>query len=535
LISIQRLQPRTFARLSSIIVILLLLIAGGSAGLLFVHASSATPSIQYGPTVLSGTATNAKEPAVSTSASGQYVYVAWTEGGQGIYFAVSNNGGSSFSTPSKISTVKGTASFPVMITGDGYQSANSGDVYVAWSQTVSRVLQIFVAASTNNGTSFVTTQVSSAGGITPALAASGSNVYVTWNQNTPCPETALNQITDINGTMTTEGCIYVDSSTNNGMTWPVSNRVELNPSTGGEAQVVASGNYAYVVADLQFFSSFNVTTSNWNGNGTSPTGWSTPVQYYYYYTYDPSSPSTSCPLSVSPPTGCLLSFGREPWVAASGLDVYITFEAVNLSSSAALYSNYGITSSDGGITWYPGTCNAVTCPGSQLTSLPPVITTPAQQAQFSVSKQAPDTWEPENAAFGTSAFLTMHSLHNQGVYVSSTTNNGSSWSTPYEVNSGMKGTSAFGHIFTSDGVNVWVMWGQKTGSSSTYNAYVAYSGNSGTSWSAPLDISNNAVGTAAGNQDVTLFWVSSIGSTCYAVWTYSNGGTSQVMFASITG
>ena len=130
------------------------------AGLLFVHASSATPSIQYGPTVLSGTATNAKEPAVSTSANGQYVYVAWTEGGEGIYFAVSSNGGSSFSTPLKISTVKGTAAFPVMITGDGYQSANSGDVYVAWSQTVSRVLQIFVAASTNNGTSFVTTQVS---------------------------------------------------------------------------------------------------------------------------------------------------------------------------------------------------------------------------------------------------------------------------------------------------------------------------------------------------------------------------------------
>ncbi len=260
-----------------------------------------------------------------------------------------------------------------------------------------------------------------------------------------------------------------------------------------------------------------------------------PSRTYYYYTYDPSSPSTSCPLSVSPPTGCLLSFGREPWVAASGLDVYITFEAVNLSSSAALYSDYGITSTDGGITWYPGTCNAVTCPGSQLTSLPPVITTPAQQAQFSVSKQAPDTWEPENAAFGSSAFLTMHSLHNQGVYVSSTTNNGSSSDTPYEVNTGMKGTSAFGHIFTSDGVNVWVMWGQKTGSPSTYNAYVAYSGNSGTSWSAPLDISNNAVGTAAGNQDVTLFWVSSIGSTCYAVWTYSNGGTSQVMFASITG
>ncbi len=132
-------------------------------------AASSTPSIQYGPTVLSGIATNAKEPAVSTSTNGEYVYVAYTEGGSGIYFTVSSNGGSTWNTPLKISNKGGTAQFPVMDTGDGYQSSNSGDVYVAWAQTVSKVLQIFVASSTNNGASFTTTQVSTTGGITPLL------------------------------------------------------------------------------------------------------------------------------------------------------------------------------------------------------------------------------------------------------------------------------------------------------------------------------------------------------------------------------
>jgi len=536
---IRKNQSGQFVKVSSIVVILLLLIAGSSVGMVWVHAASAAPILQHGPTLLSGSA-KAKEPAVSTSANGQYVYVAWTEGSSGIYFTASNNSGATFSSPIKISTVKGSASFPVMVTGDGYETVTPGYVYVAWAQSVSAgVLQIFVATSSKNGApgSWTTTQVSSAGGITPAIAAAGPNVYVTWNQNSACPVTALNPLNSTTG-LGIFDCIYVDRSSNNGTTWPTANRIELNPTTGGEAQVVATGNYAYVVADLQYFSSFNVTASNWNGNGTTPTGWTQPVQYYYYYTYDPSSPSTPCPLSLTLPPGCLLSFGREPWVAASGLNVYVTWEAVNLSSTKALYSDYGMTSTNGGITWYPGTCNALTCPDKNLTAatLPPAINNATQQAPFSVSKQAPDTWEPENVAFGTTAFLTVHSLQGQGVFVSSTTNNGSSWSAPYQVNKGMTGTSAFGHVFTSDGVNVWVMWGQKiSAKSSVWNAYVSYSGNSGGTWSAPLDISNNAAGVAAGNQDVTLFWVSSIGTTCYAVWTYTNGATSQVMFSSITG
>lgn len=505
---------------------LLLLFATSSLGLVWVHAAG--PAIQNGPTVLSGSATNAKEPAVSTSANGQYVYVAWTEGSSGIYFTVSSNGGSSWSTPIKISNKGGTAQFPVMDTGDGVQSPNSGDVYVAWAQTVSKTLQIFVASSTNNGASFTTTQVSSAGGITPALAAAGSNVYVTWNDDSPCPVTALNL--KINGT--TEDCIMVDSSTNNGASW--STPVELNPSTNGEAQVVASGSYAYVVADGTYFSSYGVTTSNWDGSGTRLTGWTQPIQVFGYYSYDPTSPSTSCN-SYPAPTGCLISYGREPWIAASGLDVYITWEAVNLTSSKDLYSDYGVTSTNGGVTWYPGDCNAMSCAGSALTSSPPTVTTASQESAFLQTGNEKDVWEPENVAVGSDAFTIFHSLSgNAAIYVTSTTNNGSSWSAPVQINTGMTGTSAYGHIFTSDGTNVWVLWGQVK-SGSVWNAYVSYSANSGGSWSNPLDISNNAAGVAAGNQDVTLFWVTSVGATCLAVYTYTSGSTSQVWFTSITG
>ena len=110
----KKILPNRFLKLSSIVVILLLLFAGGSLGIVWVHATGTDPSIKYGPTLLSGTATTAKEPAISTSDDGTYVYVAWTQGGGGIYFTSSSNGGSSFSAPFKISNTKGTAQFPVM-------------------------------------------------------------------------------------------------------------------------------------------------------------------------------------------------------------------------------------------------------------------------------------------------------------------------------------------------------------------------------------------------------------------------------------
>jgi hypothetical protein len=488
-----------FLKFCTLACIALLLVAGGYFGPLWVRAAGG-PTLQYGPTVLSGKSTNAEEPAVSTSANGQNVYVAWTEESNGIYFAQSSNGGKSFGSPIKISNSGGTTQFPVMVTGDGYENFTAGDVYVAWAQTVSGTLQIFAAVSTNNGTSFVTKQLSTGGGITPALAASGSEVYVTWYQQTSCPVTPLNP-------SPTEGCIYVDSSSNNGSKWITP--VELNPSSRGEAQIVATGSYAYVTADGTWFSSFGLG-GTWKGSGKSSTGWTTPLQVYGFYTI-----------------GNTTSFGREPWIAASGLTVHVTFNAVDLSTSNT-YRIYGLTSNDGGVVWYSGTSTASS---HKVKTFPPNITTVAEQQSFLMSGSQSNDWEPENVALGSTAFMTFHSLANQGIYLTSTINNGSSWSTPVKVPSQASGTSAYAHIFTSDGTNFWAMWGQQK-SGSVWNAYLSYSGNSGSTWSSPLDISNNNVGVAAGNQDVTLFWVSSIGMTCFAVYTYTNGATSQVWFAS---
>ena len=121
-----------------------------------------------------------------------------------------------------------------------YQSVNTGDVYAAWSQTVNKVLQVFVAASSNNGISFTTTQLSltTSGGPAeiPTIGAAGSDVYVGWYQPNGC-------------TYASSGaCIFVAYSNNNGQSW--SAPIFTNPGSGvGEEQIVASGHNAYFTSD----------------------------------------------------------------------------------------------------------------------------------------------------------------------------------------------------------------------------------------------------------------------------------------------
>ncbi|HXQ92042.1 MAG TPA: sialidase family protein [Nitrososphaerales archaeon] len=435
-------------------------------------ASTAT----FNPAInLSNDTSSAKDATISNN--GQNVYVAWTEGSKGVLFRMSPDGGNTWVPPTshaalRISPKGGTTMFPVMFTQ--FQSVNSGDVYVTWAQTVtqangSKILQIFVAASTNNGVSFTTTQLShnsTHSQNTPAIAAAGSNVYVAWFSGKNA---------------TARGSVYVSSSNDNGKTWstPVD---PLNPSSAGEPEIVASGSNVYLVGD-----GIGFTVSTDSGKT-----WSTQVNLF-------KGPRAINSTSVY--------YGREPWLSAMGNNVYVVWEA-NSTTPGISYHDQAVTSVDGGITWGP---------------------------TQNVSDPLRDNWEPESSAYSTSDFMTFHSLQTQGVYVTTAANvisNTPTWGTS-KLLSPTKLKSSFGHIFTSDGVNVFVMWGQQISTgSSTWDAYIASSSNGGTTWNPPVNISNNAVGVAAGNVDVTLFALSSNGANCFAAWTYTNGGTSQIYFAS---
>ena len=99
-----------------------------------------------------------------------------------IFFAASNNNGTSFGTPINLSNNTGNSFRP--------QIATSGNnVYVTWDDTISAGnADIFFAVSNNNGTSFGTPiNLSNNTGFSqiPQIAVIGNNVYTTWQDNTP--------------------------------------------------------------------------------------------------------------------------------------------------------------------------------------------------------------------------------------------------------------------------------------------------------------------------------------------------------------
>ena len=106
-----------------------------------------------------------------------------TPGNVDIFFAASNNNGISFSTPINLSNNTGISANPQI-------AASGNNVYVTWEDdTTPGNADIFFAVSNNNGTSFGTPiNLSNNTGFSnnPQIATSGNNnVYVTWADNTP--------------------------------------------------------------------------------------------------------------------------------------------------------------------------------------------------------------------------------------------------------------------------------------------------------------------------------------------------------------
>ena len=121
------------------------------------------------------------------AAIGDNVYSTWQDfifnSNFEIFFAASNDNGQNFDAPINISKTPETSDFP--------QIAAVGDnVYVIWKEDTSTNntnTEIFFAASNDNGTTFnAPINISNNIGISELarIAAVGDNVYVTWHDNT---------------------------------------------------------------------------------------------------------------------------------------------------------------------------------------------------------------------------------------------------------------------------------------------------------------------------------------------------------------
>jgi hypothetical protein len=170
--------------------VLAVLLAGT---LLFAIPAAQATATLYASIRMTTNTYNSKYPSVAADGFGR-VFVAWQDDtpvtGSGsaaeIWLRASSNYGASFGSAIRISTNTGQSAYPSVVAVSSY-------VYVAWQDSTpisgsGTAAEIWSRVSSNNGASFgsairITTNTGNSW--YPSVAASGSYVYVSWQDDTP--------------------------------------------------------------------------------------------------------------------------------------------------------------------------------------------------------------------------------------------------------------------------------------------------------------------------------------------------------------
>ncbi|MDA4130966.1 MAG: glycoside hydrolase [Thaumarchaeota archaeon] len=398
----------------------------------------------------------------------------------------------SFGAPFNLSNDSKFARFPNV-------ASNGNNVFVAWTEGAGGV--VFRSSSDGGATwnpplTQAALRISNHGGTTmyPLISVSGSNVYVTWSQSIG----------------TTGLQVLEATSTNNGLGFKAP--VQITSGSGGSiTPVIASSGSLIALGYVTGTHSFVVSS------GDAGATWKKPFQLSnnhepqvavsgnnVYAVADKNAIAVSTDGGSSWTTHIFSPSGSEPWIAASGSNVYIAWETKGTASKV-----YVATSTNNG--------------GSFTTKL--------------LTSTLSNSWAPMIAAFNNKVYIAI--LQHPGVtsadiWIYTSTNNGATWSNPTSL-------SGTGHVVgfpvsvaTSDGQNIFVMWGEQV-SSNNWVARVGASGDGGTSWTqAPgINVSNNPSGNAAQGNDIATASIASSGSRGFAAWEYDTSPTNaQIYFSS---
>lgn len=170
-------------------------------------------------------------PAIAVS--GQNVYIVWENGpgidqsgSREIFYKKSTNGGDTFESTQNISNNDGTSRRP--------EIASSGNnVYVVWEDTSPGNRDIFYRKSADGGAIFgdiINLSDNVGRSDLPAIAVSGNNVYVVWDDSTPGNEE-----------------IFYKRSSDGGAIFGITLNLSNNEQESASPAIAASANNVYVV------------------------------------------------------------------------------------------------------------------------------------------------------------------------------------------------------------------------------------------------------------------------------------------------
>lgn len=161
--------------------------------------------------------------------SGLNIYVVWfddTPGNFEIYFKKSANGGASWQPSKRLTQTAGGSYKPVI-------AASGSNVYVLWSDDTPGNPELYLTISTDGGAAWQTAQkiTNNAGSsYRPAVAVSGSNIYVAWEDSPPAENFE----------------IYFMKSADGGASWQTAKRLTHNAEASYEAAIAVSGPNVYI-------------------------------------------------------------------------------------------------------------------------------------------------------------------------------------------------------------------------------------------------------------------------------------------------
>jgi len=226
-------RPLSSGRFFLVLGLLLALVLSGSQSVL---------ALTFGSPVRISTNTG-ESGSPSIAAVGNYVYVTWMDytsvSGSGtepeIWLRVSSNNGAAFGSAIRITTNTGDSAEPSVAASGSY-------VYVVWEDYTpvtgsGTAPEIWMRASANNGASFGSAiRITTNTGYSqrPHVAATGNYVYVVWYDSTPVPGSGSSSE------------IWMRVSSNNGASFGSPIRISTNTGDSRYPSVAAVGNYVYV-------------------------------------------------------------------------------------------------------------------------------------------------------------------------------------------------------------------------------------------------------------------------------------------------
>jgi hypothetical protein len=425
----------------------------------------ASSPVTFGAIVnLSNNSGASTAPAIA--AVGANVYVAWTDKSAGhpmTFFRASPNGGSKWGS---------TIQFNQPGSAHAVQIAASGsNVFLVWDQGSS----IAFAASSDSGSSFGPMKNLSVGlpagsSQSSAIAASGNDVYVTWAFNSTSGESDVELVAGHDGGVT--------------FTSPLAVRTGF----AEEDQVSVSGNCVYVVGDSIWFRASCDKGVTW-------------------------SPEIKLNAGQNPP-GCYFPTcaAREPMIAVSGSDVYVTWPA---NGPLGLYHAYIAVSNDNGAHFVvkdlsPGFKSAreiqvASCTSSNL------------QVPCSSTKDVFVTFRGQ---------LTTSTV-NQYVVVSH--DEGATFAAPVNVANQKGAQVGFGGLGV-DGNNIYVQW-PHAGSNGVSQIFIQSSQDDGATWGGVQQVSASTSGAVGLNDPGDQGpMVAASGGHVYVVWQDGSSGKGDIYF-----